>query len=134
MLWAASVSLLRSVGHILQKVDSVRDVRVKAAVDNAWSNWKADRDKHAIFFDFIEKERNAVLKQYEFGYQPGEVLLVASPVGGGEPTLAKLPQAIYAPLLGGPYEGEDARDVAHEVIEWWRTQLDEIEVLVHQMV
>ena len=35
LLWVSGVALLRSVGHVLQKVDSRHDLRVKGAIDEA---------------------------------------------------------------------------------------------------
>ena len=62
--WAASLSLLRAVGHVLQKVDAETSPEVREAVDQAWKRWGDDRDVHALFWEFIEGERNLVLKKY----------------------------------------------------------------------
>ncbi|HEU4921824.1 MAG TPA: hypothetical protein VFT23_01975 [Burkholderiales bacterium] len=67
VLWVAGVALARAVGHVLQKVDGERDAEVKKAVSTAYFSWKSDRAANAIFWDFIEEERNQVLKQYEIG-------------------------------------------------------------------
>lgn len=76
VLWAGAVTLLRTVGHALHKVDGA-DNRVRRAADAAWSRWKRDRSKHAVFWEFIEKERNNVLKEYRLGVlDSGEVGLV----------------------------------------------------------
>ncbi len=34
--WVAAVALLRSVGHVLDKVDGASDQRVRSIVDTAW--------------------------------------------------------------------------------------------------
>ncbi len=60
----ATVSLLRAVGHVLNKVDGASCPEMRAAVDEVWSEWKADKTANAIFFDFIEDERNSILKEY----------------------------------------------------------------------
>src|SRR4051812_41064549 len=47
VIWAATVALLRAVGHVLEKVDA-RDPRLKSAVDSAWSDWKQNSRRHRI--------------------------------------------------------------------------------------
>jgi hypothetical protein len=37
--------------------------------------------------------------------------------------VAKIGENIYRPLLDGPWEGDDARDVLTEAIEWWHASL-----------
>src|SRR4051794_28573542 len=73
VLWVSGVALLRSVGHVLQKVDSKRDPRIAGAVAAAWERWKVDREANAVFWEFIEEERNYILKEYEFGFLSGPV-------------------------------------------------------------
>ena len=43
MTWVATVSLLRAVGHVLNKVDGASCPEMRAAVDEVWSEWKADK-------------------------------------------------------------------------------------------
>jgi hypothetical protein len=35
------------------------------AVDEAWIRWKGSREANRIFFDFIDAERNALLKEFK---------------------------------------------------------------------
>jgi hypothetical protein len=42
-------------------------------------------------------------------------------------TVFPLDQNIYRPLMDGFREGEDARDVLSEAIEWWETELAAID-------
>ena len=41
--------------------------------------------------------------------------------------IVELDENLYRPMLAGPWEGDDARDVLREVIDWWKLQLDEID-------
>jgi hypothetical protein len=132
VLWAAAISLLRAVGHVLYKVDA-QDPKIRVEVDRAWSRWQSDREAGAIFWDFVDKERNGVLKEYGFGYEHGVFELVGLPVEGGEPvSLGQLPLYVFAPLAEGRYEGQDARDVALEAVEWWKTELAQIEAYFNE--
>ena len=121
VLWVAGIALARAVGHVLQKVDGEADDAVRAAVASTYSAWKADRSGNQIFWDFIEEERNQVLKQYEVGFFAGPVEVVAV----GE--LHTLDDHLFCPIKVGPFAGEDCRDVLEQAIGWWEQQLSSIE-------
>jgi hypothetical protein len=122
--WVALVALLRAVGHVLDKVDAASSSQLRAAVDARWAEWRRNRDTHQLFWDFIEAERNSVLKTYEIGVQPGDVQVVVQ--NGGAAEVFALDECIFTPLLDGPFAGEDGRDVARDAISWWEGQLSEI--------
>lgn len=122
--WVALVGLLRAVGHVLDKVDAEGNARLRNAVDARWAEWSRDRQKHRLFWDFIVDERNAVLKTYTIGVQPGDVDVVVQ--GPGVAEVVTLDEAIFKPLMDGPFAGEDGRDVARDAISWWEGQLAEI--------
>ena len=123
VLWVASMSLLRAVGHVLHKVDAESNSRLSDAVASAFSSWKNNRHAHAIFWDFIEEERNNVLKQYELGFFGDPVDLN---VDGQIYTLG---ENLFCPMVDGPFAGEDCRDVFQAAIAWWDDQLADIEKL-----
>ena len=83
------------------------------------SSWKAEPEAHQVFFEFIEDERNSVLKEYEFGFMSGPVDVLVLP-GGSSATLA---DNLFCPLSDGRFAGEDCRDVLALAINWWQTQL-----------
>jgi hypothetical protein len=122
--WVALVALLRAVGHVLDKVDAVSSPELRRAVDERWSAWRHNRDEHRIFWEFVEDERNSVLKTYELGVQPGDAQVVVQQARGAE--AFTLDECIFKPLLDGPFAGEDGRDVARDAISWWEDQLSEI--------
>ena len=62
--YIAIIALLRSVGHVFDKVDCT-DVSRRAWSRTRWSAWKQER----IFGDFIEPTRNALLKEFQGGVQ-----------------------------------------------------------------
>lgn len=133
--WAAAVALVRAVGHVLEKVDG-SDPAVKEAAALAFKCWKSADPEHDIFRDFIELERNNLLKEYRSAVHPLETVAIAvevslSPVNGGDPQtmthVAEIGENIYRPMLDGPWEGHDAREVLTEAIEWWERQLTSID-------
>ncbi len=123
VLWVSGSALLRSVGHVLQKVDSKHSSKVAKSVDAAWKRWNADKETNAIFFEFIEEERNNILKEYEFGFLSGPVEVLITPSN----TLFALEDNLYCPISGGRFEGEDCRDILAEGIAWWERELSTID-------
>jgi hypothetical protein len=124
VLWTATVVLLRAVGHVLDKVDGQHDAATRAAINGWWDRVKADRVANQIFWEFIDEERNNVLKEYRLGYSEGDVSLAAD----GE--RFTLDSAIYKPLFHEKFLAEDARDIASDAVEWWQAQLRAIETEV----
>jgi hypothetical protein len=64
--WVTTMTLLRAVGHVLDKVDGEASPALRAAVDRQYRGLKDTWPEPAIFWGFIEPERNSVLKLYEF--------------------------------------------------------------------
>lgn len=133
--WVAAIALVRAVGHVLDKVDG-NSPAVRAASRAAYKRWTGGAPEHEIFREFIEKERNTILKEYDFNLHPEEKVEVVIPVAlqrvsdgemlkGG--AVFPLDENIYRPILDGFREGDDARDVLTEAIEWWEAELDDID-------
>ena len=144
--WAGLVALLRAVGHVLDKVDGEQEedphirgmVRcpdgvyyqfdaaaakaMSQAIRAAYQDLKQSRPEPKIFWEFIEQERNNILKEYQSGacflrlYQPGN-----STPGPRQP-----PPEMFV-MQDGPFAGHDAADVAEQAIHWWGTYLDRID-------
>lgn len=136
ILWAGAVSLLRAVGSVLDKVDARDDAVLKAVSNKHYREWKRETPEHQIFREFINNERNNILKEYKFGIHPLEdvevvVQLKHSPPDGSDPQylgqVFSLDENIYRPMLDNAWEGDDARDVYQEAIGWWHKQLDTID-------
>ena len=127
ILWVAACALLRSVGHVLKKVDVEESDDVARAIDRAWKRWKDNRDANNIFWDFIEEERNVVLKEYQCRYGEGETgILFADPKTGKDLTEI-LPEDLYKPMMYGSFAGNDCRELIRDAIDWWQRELDIIE-------
>jgi hypothetical protein len=124
--WVAAVALCRTVGHVLQKIDSNTSPQLKAAISQIYASWKAEPEVHHVFFEFIEDERNAVLKEYEFGFLSGPVDFLVLPSG----FISTLEDNLFYPLSSGRFTGEDCRDVLGLAINWWQTQLSEIDAAI----
>jgi hypothetical protein len=137
ILWAGAIALIRAVGHVLDKVDGV-DPILKSIAKESFLKWKTD-EKHLIFPQFIEMERNNLLKEYSTNVHPLEEVrmaldVVLAPLEGNEKPktvtlqdIFNLGENIYRPMLEGPWIGDDCRDVYKEAIEWWEQELDLID-------
>lgn len=121
LYWVACVALARATGHVLHKVDCEQDPKIKQVVAAAYDAWKADKQGNAIFWDFIEQERNQILKEYEVGFLAGPIDAVA------DGALYSLDQHLFCPIADGEFAGEDCRDILDQAIAWWESQLDRIE-------
>jgi hypothetical protein len=129
--WVAVVTLLRAVGHVLTKVDGQSEP-IRLASDHLFRTWKSDDPAHEIFREFIEKERNSVVKEYAIGISEGPVPVVISfkdpatgELSGYE--LNPIGENIYRPMAEGFYEGEDGRTLIELAIDWWEKQLDGVD-------
>ena len=135
ILWAGALALLRAVGHVLNKVDGA-DPQIGALVERAYARWKSQKAENAVFWQFIEQERNNILKEYRFNLHPSEhvdvaVMLTLRHPETGEisqvPHVVPIGENIYRPMLDGYSEGNDARDVYREALDWWESQISTIE-------
>lgn len=135
--WAAAIALIRAVGHVLDKVDGL-NASIKKAANQRYKLWQSTEPEHEIFREFIDKERNNLLKEYQVNVHPLENVSVVvqtslRSVTSGEtivvPEVFEIDENIYRPMMNGPWEGDDARDVLSEAITWWENELD----LVHSL-
>jgi hypothetical protein len=134
--WAGGVALLRAVGHVLLNVDQSTNVELARIADAAHRRWRSADPVHTVYRDFILEERNNILKEYRSKVHPLDKVPVAirltlvNPATGEVSYLdevADLDENLFRPLVEGYGEGEDARDIFGEAIEWWERELLAIE-------
>lgn len=84
-----------------------------------------------IFFDFIERERNSMLKEYETAanlavcIDAGTIDCSLIPKGG---SLTIIPEISFKHTMkDGPSSGRDHLELVNEAICWWESQLDAID-------
>ena len=133
VLWAGALALLRAVGHVLHKVDRA-DPRQRPLIDAAWDRWTADKAANAVFWGFIEEERNNILKEYRFSVSNSATVglgVVEIDRETDHAVAFETPVALDAHLYWrketGFGLGEDARDVYQEALLWWDAELSRIE-------
>ena len=77
--WLGIITQLRAVGHVLDKVDGPTDPRLAKVVTERWQELNRSKPEPAIFWGFIESERNRFLKNYEHGITRMRVIRGADP-------------------------------------------------------
>jgi hypothetical protein len=126
--WVAAMALLRTVGHVLAKVDATSSASAKRAIDKAWQKLCSSNPEPKIFWRFIEEGRNLVLKEYQLGVitrvrAEGRVLPKGVSTDQMSPKRAKVEYLI----TWGEYAGRSQKEVLLEAIAWWKGYLDEID-------
>lgn len=116
--WVATIVLLRTVGHVLDNVDSQRSPQMKAAIAAAWAQLKSQKPNPSIFWQFIDDERNNIVKEYLVG--AGYNITVYPG--------AERPADFEYVINTGPFKGRAQREVIDEAIQWWGQYLDAIDV------
>lgn len=122
--YVAIIALLRSVGHVFEKVDCA-DAGRRAWSKAQWSTWKQE----PIFGDFIEPTRNALLKEFQGGLQLrsdafGPIAVVADPaVPGGVSHVAGFDAREVRDIMGRPVLPK-----LHAAMAFWDRCLKEAEV------
>lgn len=139
-------SVLDDCRYSLSLLEEEKDIRkwritwvAAVALNQLFGRWKEDRESNLIFHEFIEKERNNILKEYEVNIHPMDevpvvIELSLQSLETGEMKrdgfILELGENIYRPILGGEWDGDDAREVYTEAIDWWDAQLKMIEKIV----
>jgi hypothetical protein len=129
LLWFLTLTLLRVVGHVLDKVDAKSSADVRAVVSRLYAEWK-EAPAHVVFHAFIKAERDLILKEYRTSLVDGPVFIVPTDgdVAGLDQMFDLAAENLFRPLSDGPFAGEDGRDVLDQALEWWETQLDRIDM------
>ncbi|MCB0272650.1 MAG: hypothetical protein KDD46_06530 [Bdellovibrionales bacterium] len=120
--WLGICTLARSVGYVLEKIDA-KNFGIEDFVKNQWITIK----KEDIFSQFIEKNRNLILKQYEFSMQ-------REPVGiGGIITQAGdrlVTTQDFNVLKGTFFKDSLPKESMEEVCQWWDKKLNTVEEFI----
>ena len=121
--YIAIIALLRSVGHVFEKVDCMDDGK-RIWSKARWSQWK----REPIFHEFIEPTRNALLKEFQGGLQLrsdafGPTAVVADPsVPGGVAHFAGFDARAMRDLMNRPVLPK-----LHAAVDFWDRCLKEAE-------
>ncbi len=118
--YIAIIALLRSVGHVFEKVDCI-DADRRNWSKAHWSIWK----NKPIFKEFIEPTRNALLKEFRGGLQLGNGAF-------GSPAFVFNPSMPGGVSEHAAFDAREARDYMgrpvlpnmNDAISFWSDWLD----------
>lgn len=123
VLWVSCITLLRSIGYVLAKVDTQKSQKLKNEVDCRWKNWKEEE----IFDNFIDEQRANALKEYVFSvfltYQGKQLTY-----GGKQLTYSKeLTDFINEVIDDIEEKGTNLINEINQGLQWWNEKLSEVE-------
>jgi hypothetical protein len=119
--WAGICAILRAAIHLLQvDAKSCLNGDLCRELEEEWSLIKQDRKAHQIYWEFINKERNAILKEYHWtAYEAylnddGEEFHA----NGGLAATLLTAEASELRIREGSFKGRTAISVLEESQEW----------------
>lgn len=129
--WVTAVTLLRTIGHVLKKVDAKSNPKMGLVIETSWAQLVNSKPEPKIFWDFIEDERNNILKEYRLSAGQGVTvrpgMLTINLQTGELNSEPGLPTLYHYVMNSGPYTGQDQREVLAEALSWWDEYLRNIE-------
>ena len=131
--WVTVLALLRAVGHVLEKVDSKSSPRMAFIVREQFNLLKRTKPEPRIFWNFIEEERNNVLKEYRIsGVHASNASSVTFFAGGRNVTASADGTTHMHVFDRGAFTGRHQVEVAAEAVAWWTAYLQKVETLAHE--
>jgi hypothetical protein len=120
--WAGICSLLKASIHLMREKDakSCMPERLRKELVQVWHRLLSERSKYKIYWEFIHKERNSILKEYDFSAY-AVVLAADGTISQAVPSLLRIMSEGEREALlirGGAYDGKLALDVASEAAKW----------------
>lgn len=137
--WVTAVVLLRVVGHALDKADGKQSEHYRNAIERWWIALKASKPIPAIFWEFIDDERNQILKEFKINAGQGvtiqlhgQTMQLNSQASARSPEPTRVEAIYHYPITGGPFAGADQGHVLDLALAWWQAELDFIDEAVVQ--
>lgn len=122
VVWIGTCAILRTAIALFQvDAESCLVAGIREEIASEWNAIKADREQHAIFWNFLRQERDNIVHQYQWrAYEswmkpdgtfrgPNLSLLIMENDDDARPALM---------MNGGPYQGQNSLDLLKESAEW----------------
>ncbi len=151
--WVGMLALLRTVMEVLKNVDGNRKTAhpaLRKEISEFLKRLRATEPEPAIYWSLMASDTNTILHQYKFSAlhthtrtSPGSLTNTIATTSTITRTVAtdsteRPTKSIGSANVGttlvneylmktGPFKGRDQRDVVQEAIDWWYTEIDELE-------
>jgi len=116
---------------VLRKVDALTDPALEKIINEEWSKLQNSKPEPRIFWEFIDEERNNILKEYQISAGQGVTIRPGTThinlKTGEQKSEQSLPTLYHYTINSGYYKGKEQKDVLSEAIEWWEEYLKNIE-------
>lgn len=129
VIWIGACTLLRTSIDLFQiDAKSCINWRIREEIRSEWASIKKEKDKHPIFWEFLRKERNNIIHEYEWAAY--EVWMEQD--GTVRPARMSLldikPQDARSVLImrGGYYKNRNSLDLLKESAEWVESRIFEV--------
>lgn len=113
----AAITIIRSIGHILNASDSKIDKTHQIAISKILASTNTNITPNDIFHKFIKPERDNILKEYEFNYSAHDHQIIF------DNKIHEINWSLYVPIVNDFYQGEDILNIIKKSIEWWECNL-----------
>lgn len=115
-----AITTLRTVGHVLHKVDCKIYPEIAPTVNDRFRRWKQGKGDDELFVHFIENARNLLLKTYAFPSDEGAVFKTDSSgeLAPGDPDPDR--------VASGYFCGSSVIGLLQHSHNWWQRELAEI--------
>lgn len=122
VIWIGTCALLRTSIYLF-KIDekSCINKRIREEISSEWGSIKNNRDDHAIFWEFLYKERNIILKQYEWAaYEMwmDEDGNIRSPARMSLLSVKPKDEKSVLIMRSNPFKDRNSLDLLQESAEW----------------
>lgn len=121
VIWIGACALLRTSIDLF-KVDakSCINQKIREEIGAEWSAINQKKEHHPIFWEFLRKERNNILHEYEWAAYEVWMDQDGTTRPAGTSLLAVKPEDTRSVLVmrGGPYQDRNSLDLLKESAEW----------------
>lgn len=126
VIWIGACTLLRTSIDLFQvDAKSCVNPKIREEIRSEWKSIKENRKHHPIFWEFLRKERNNIIHEYEWvAYE-----MWMDPDGVTRPARMSLldvkPEDASSVLImrGGRYKDRNSLDLLKESAEWVETRI-----------
>jgi len=121
VIWIGTCTILRTCIDLFQ-VDarSCINAAIRKSISEEWHTIKRDKDRHPIFWEFLRKERDMVIHEYNWAAYEAWLTEDGAIVQPSLPLLATRPEDARTILAmrNGIYQGRNSLELLQEGADW----------------